>query len=132
MPITYRIDDRQGLVVTTINGTILEAELRAHAAAVAADTNAQACTRAIVDISERVEVSVDSKVVAELGMASGEVTRITGRRVAVVAPADMAYGLARVFQGFRSGSNGSELQVFRNRAEAEAWLGVTPRRSSGT
>ncbi len=132
MPITYWIDDRQCLVVTTITGTIHEAELRAHAAAAAADANVRACTRAIVDISEWVEVSVDSKVVAELAMASSEVTRAPGRRVAIIAPADMAYGLARVFQGFRTGGNGSEMQVFRSRAEAEAWLGVTPRRSPVT
>jgi hypothetical protein len=126
MPITYRIDDRQGLVVTTITGNIHETELRAHAAAAMADPKVQACKRVIVDISEWVEVSVDSKVVAELAMASSDVTRAPGRSVAIIAPADMAYGLARVFQGFRAGSHASEMLVFRSRAEAEAWLGVTP------
>jgi hypothetical protein len=60
MPITYRIDARQSLVVTTISGHIHEAELRAHAAAASADPMVQACTRAIVDISQWVEVAVDS------------------------------------------------------------------------
>ena len=126
MPITYRIDARRSLVVTTISGHIHEAELRAHAAAAAADPAAQACMRTIVDISQWVEVAVDSKVVAELAMTSGDVARAPGRQVAVIAPTDTAYGLSRVFQGFRSGANASEMRVFRNRAEAEAWLGLPP------
>ena len=64
-----------------------------------ADPAAQACTRTIVDISQWVEVAVDSKVVAELAMASGDVARAPGRQVAVIAPTDTAYGLSRVFQG---------------------------------
>ena len=42
MPITYRIDARRSLVVTTITGHIRKAELRAHATAAAADPNVQA------------------------------------------------------------------------------------------
>jgi hypothetical protein len=98
MPITYRIDARRSLVATTITGHIREAELRAHATAAAADPQVQACMRAIVDISQWVELGVDSKVVAAL--ASGDVARIPGRQVAVIAPTDTTYGLSRVFQGF--------------------------------
>ena len=126
MPITYRIDARQSLVVTTISGHIHEAELRAHAAAASADPTVQACTRAIVDISQGVEVAMDSKVVSDLAMTSGEVAPVPGRKVAVIAPTDTTYGLARVFQGHRTGANASEMRVFRDRAAAEAWLRLPP------
>ena len=126
MPITYRIDESQRLVVTRIEGSVGEAEVRAHAATTAGDPRVQACDRAMVDISECVEASFDSKVVSDLAMSTSGVEALVARRVALIAPTDTSYGLARVFQGFREGSGGGHVQVFRNRGEAEAWLGVTP------
>jgi hypothetical protein len=124
MPITYRIDERRDLVETTIYGRIDEAEVRAHAATAARDPRVHGCARAIVDISEWVESSVESGVVSELAMTSDAVVEPPGRKVALIAPSDSSYGLARVFQGFRTGTGGSDVQVFRTRAEAEAWLGI--------
>lgn len=130
MPITYRIDERQQLVVTTIRGCIDEAEVRAHVAATARDPRVHACLRALVDIAGDVETTVESGVVSELAMTSESVDKPPGRRIAVVAPTDSTYGLARVFQGFRIGTGGGDVQVFRTRGEAEAWLGITPEKPS--
>jgi hypothetical protein len=120
MPITYTIDAARSLVVTKIDGHIDEAEMRAHVAAAALDRRLDACCLAIVDISQWVETSVGSNVVAELAMSGRAPHR---RKVALIAPGDMGYGLARVFQGFRGGSGGT-VEVFRQRADAEAWLGI--------
>lgn len=128
MPITYRIDEREKLVITTIRGRIDEAEVRAHAAATARDPRVQACPRALVDIAADVETSVGSGVVSELSMTSTATEEPPGRKVAVIAPTDSTYGLARVFQGFRTGTGGGEVEVFRTRAEAVAWLGITAER----
>ena len=46
-----------------------------------------------------------------------------GVKVAMYAPTDVAFGLIRMYQVFVENS-ASELQVFRDRAEALAWLGV--------
>lgn len=127
MPITYRIDEGQKLVVTTVVGRISEAEVRAHAASAERDPRVHACDRSIVDITESAAPSFDGRVISELAMtAQGLGELLSVRRVALIAPTDASYGLARVFQGFREGTGGGEVQVFRNRPEAEAWLGVTP------
>ena len=125
MPITYRIDEREKLVVTTIRGRIDEAEVRAHAAVTARDPRVHACARALIDIGSDVETSVESGVVSELSMTPTPTDEPPGRKIAVIAPTDSTYGLARVFQGFRTGTGGGEVQVFRTRAQAEAWLGIT-------
>jgi hypothetical protein len=51
------------------------------------------------------------------GLPSGEA------RVAMVAGRDFAYGLARMYQSYRSMAP-ERFRVFRDRAEALAWLGV--------
>ncbi len=124
MPITYRIDESQQLVVTNVVGRISEAELRAHAAAAARDPRVQACVRAIVDISGvgRAFVRHQSDLRSrDDGAGTGG---SVGRRVALIAPSDTSYGLARVFQGFREGIGGGDVQVFRTRPEGEVWLGL--------
>jgi hypothetical protein len=125
MPITYRIDEREKLVVTTIRGRVDETDVRAHAAITARDPRVHACPRALVDIGSDVQTTVESGVVSELSMVSTPTDEPPGRKVAVVAPTDSTYGLARVFQGFRTGTGGGEVQVFRTRAQAEAWLGLS-------
>jgi hypothetical protein len=126
MPITYRIDESQQLVVTTVLGRISEAEVRAHAAATARDPRVQACVRAIVDIGESAEASFDTKVISDLAMTARALEDLSARKVALIAPSDTSYGLARVFQGFREGIGGGDVQVFRGRPEGEAWLGLKP------
>jgi hypothetical protein len=44
-------------------------------------------------------------------------------RVAIVAASDVQYGLARMYQAFRSESP-LDLRVFREMDEARAWLGL--------
>ena len=51
-----------------------------------------------------------------------------GARAAVVAPTDMLFGVARMWEVFVEGA-GMEVQVFRSREDAEPW--VTARGSSG-
>lgn len=124
MPITYTIDESRQLVVTKVVGRISEVELRAHAASAARDPRVQACVRAIVDITESAEPSFDTKVISDLAMTARSPDDLSARRVALIAPSDTSYGLARVFQGFREGIGGGDVQVFRTRPEGEVWLGL--------
>lgn len=131
MPITYKIDEVEKLVVTTVVGRISEAEVRAHAAAAERDPHVAACDRSIVDITASAEPSFDGSVISELAMtAQGLGHLLSARKVALIAPKDAAYGLARVFQGFREGTGGGEVKVFRSRLEAETWLGLPPTQAS--
>ncbi len=123
MSIDYRVDQRRGLVITMVYGRIDEAQVRAYAAKVAADPSAQRCGHAIIEISADADLQFGTPVVSELSLAN---PAMLPRRVAVVAPSDVSYGLARVFQGFRGDALGNETQVFRARGEAEAWLALDP------
>jgi len=51
-------------------------------------------------------------VVTELAMASGDVAAHAGTPGRDHRTCDKTYGLARVFQGFRTGANASELRCF--------------------
>ena len=57
-------------------------------------------------------------------MTARSLEDLSGRRVALIAPSDTSYGLARVYQGFREGVGGGDVQVFRRRPEGEIWLGL--------
>jgi hypothetical protein len=49
-------------------------------------------------------------------------------RVALVAPSDLGYGLARMFEAFSNGVAAITPRVFHSVEEAEAWLGGPPPR----
>ena len=43
------------------------------------------------------------------------------RKIAVVAPGNISYGISRIFKVFRE-NDATELQVFRDKDEARTWL----------
>jgi hypothetical protein len=43
------------------------------------------------------------------------------RRIAVVAPGEISYGISRIFKVYRE-SEDTQFEVFREEAEAKAWL----------
>ena len=48
-----------------------------------------------------------------------------GVKIAFVASSDAAFGMARMYQAFRAGSQAS-FHVFREMSEAREWLGLSP------
>jgi hypothetical protein len=54
-----------------------------------------------------------------------------GVRVALVAPTDLAFGMARMYELSRTAST-NKLQVVRSRAEGEAWLAAPRAENPGT
>lgn len=48
------------------------------------------------------------------------------KRVALVAPSNVVYGVARMYQMMRGDRTAQTLHVFRERQEAEAWLDTEP------
>ncbi len=85
-----------------------------------------AAIRLLVDLSETVSSPRSSQALRSLAelmrkvYGGGE----TRRRVAVVAPADLSFGLARMYQVF-SDNVPWEFVVFRDADAARAWLGIS-------
>ncbi|MGI9328962.1 MAG: hypothetical protein ACR2PZ_27340 [Pseudomonadales bacterium] len=60
----------------------------------------------------------------EIADGAKKVAPRTSRRVAIVAPEDLNYGLLRIFEVYRE-KEGSQVKVFRNRELASEWISST-------
>ncbi|MBW1812573.1 MAG: hypothetical protein JRJ39_02530 [Deltaproteobacteria bacterium] len=76
----------------------------------------------LVDAGETSEADFSSAGVLEI--TSREPFFSTASRRAIVAPTDAGFGMSRMFELYR-GNVAGEIQVFRTRTEALAWLGVS-------
>jgi hypothetical protein len=50
---------------------------------------------------------------------------LTAYKLAIVAPQDLTFGMARMYQLFTE-RDAHQVGVFRTVTEAEAWLGIAP------
>jgi hypothetical protein len=78
---------------------------------------------ALIDMSDVTEVHITRDDVLEFVVADMQIALIVPRRVgvAIVAPGDLAFGLARMWEVFAEVTHWNT-HVFRSRAEAEPWL----------
>ena len=76
-----------------------------------------------IDLTEVSASIIDSDSLRQLAQAfsKGDVTKES--RIAIVASEDVVFGLGRMYQAFR-GEETVQLEVFRDAADARAWLGV--------
>jgi hypothetical protein len=126
MPLEYRIDQERRLVVATATGILLDDEVFAYQRGV--------WTRPEVAGFDEV---FDLGGIEDLVLASSEKARtladlastmdVAGSpsRLAIVAPQDYAYGLARMYETYRTLHPRGEkaVQVFRSMGAALDWLG---------
>ncbi len=66
--------------------------------------------------------SLDIEDFAELSRSQGTLRR----RIAVVVTTDLQYGLTRMYESFHGETPHAAIAVFRDEAEARAWLEVPP------
>jgi hypothetical protein len=123
MPIVYSIDPSRNRVTLTYTGTITDRELfdvfdrlyRDPAHRIGMDELSD--LRAVHNVTV---TSVGLQALADQASRSLDQARQTWR-VAVVAPQDVAFGLARMYGLFREDSP-ELVRVFRDLASAEEWL----------
>lgn len=120
MPITYEIDPEQRLVVTRIWGPATESDVAKHNQSLRTDPQFDPHYRQLADMSGVTELLVSTKVIEE---TAHDQYFAPGVRRAFVASDDAAFGLARMFALYAEGV-GQTIQVFRDRAAAESWLGL--------
>jgi len=117
MSATYRLDHGRRLLVVTLAGLVTAAELDALSSAVRDDPAVDRSWPALVDASTLNPASITT----ELLRSRASVPRADPVLVAIVAPADVVFGLARMFQMMSEG-RGNAIEVFRDSTAALAWL----------
>src|SRR5437660_8633707 len=118
MPASYRIDRDRGIVYSVATGVLTDDDLIAHQQRLAQDPDFKADFRQLFDTRGVTQVEVTPGALRHRADANpfGH-----GARRAVIAPGDVAFGLARLFQ-LTANARGhlDELHVFRSSEEARA------------
>ncbi len=123
MPISYRVDEELGIFIVTLRGALTDEELLETTKRMIDDPAKRPGLHELVDAQDvqlREASSSAVRQVAELFAAGPRPEK--GVRVAFVAPADAAFGVARMYEALRQQS-AAEFRVFRAMDEALAWLG---------
>jgi hypothetical protein len=127
MPIDHLIDHKRRLVLAWGSGMFSDEDVFAYQREVWSrpDVIGYGELMDMTDVKSIPEAS--SERLMELATLATEMDTSSGRsRFAIIAPDDLAYGLASMFATFRSANVRSkkEVAVFRTRAEASAFLGL--------
>lgn len=120
MGMSYRIDTARRLVVTRIWDTFSNDDLRDGISHLMADLRFDHRYRSLVDMRDVTSITVDTRVLVE---AARTPIFTSGARRAIVALSDCAFGIARMYAAYAE-HDGCSVQVFRDVAEAEKWLGL--------
>lgn len=122
MPAAYRIDASDGVVYSRAWGVLTDADISVNRTALTNDPLFTPRSSQLYDFSEVTALEVTASALRELARTSP--FDLDARR-AIVVPSDVAYGMARMY-GLLSGREDSVFRIFRERAEAIAWLRSAP------
>jgi hypothetical protein len=120
MPASYRLDLANRVVWSRAWGVVTDEELDAHSRALLTDPRFEPSFRQLQDLTD-----VTDPRVTPAGLLLLAQINPFGKhaRRAALAASDVVFGLARMHEQLRNES-GDELRVFRDRADALAWLGL--------
>lgn len=119
MPVTYTIDAARRLVLTRAEGLVTAEDFMDHGKRLGEDPGFDPSFSQLLDCSDVAQLELSTE--ALRGMAKFRLFGAGSRR-AVVAPRDLHYGLARMYEMLRFDSP-EEVQVFRSLEDARFWLG---------
>ena len=126
MAIHSRWDAERNVLFVTFEGSLADEDLVKYAHQATGDANIPSGHDELVDLRGAEEGNVNSHTLQQIAdlFTRGDKSPEQSR-VAIVAERDIAYGLSRMYQAFRSDSP-LDLRVFREMNEARAWLGLDP------
>ena len=129
MPIEHLIDRERRIVIATGHGVLTDADVFQYQQGVWSDPGVAGFDE-IVDMSDVTDVPMPSSLRARdlAAVAARMDPPGSASRLAIVAPADFAYGLARMYASYRELQAGGSkrVRVFRAMADAKAWLEERP------
>jgi hypothetical protein len=118
--LTYSIDTALGLIVVTAAGAVAAADMHALREQVSKDPAYDPALPVVFDLTGASALNFTAQELRQL--AAARITHPTARRAYVVSN-DLGFGLARMFQSFsEAGGHSENVQVFRDVAEARAWV----------
>lgn len=123
MAYEVRVDSERRVVEIKATGTVTDADVRGMDERMRNDPSIAPDFNQLFDASGVSVVTLSSKEIRE--MSAREPFFATSSRRAIVAPDDLGFGMARMFELSR-GEQAGEIRVFRTRREALAWLGLPP------
>jgi hypothetical protein len=127
MPIEYAIDHQRRLVTATGRGTLTDRDVFGYQRQVWSQPAVSGYNE-LVDMSavEHIALESISRVVQLARTSAGMDPSSRWSKFAIVAPKDVAFGLGRMYQSYRSQEEHStkEVGVFRSLPEALKFLGI--------
>jgi hypothetical protein len=123
MPTAFEIDVTRRLVVCRCWGVLTSEEIVTHYRALRADPAFDPTFAQLGDLSDVSAFDVDTRA---LGSEALLETFHSSARRALVAPSDIAFGLARLYGSYAQAAS-QNLEVFRAKRDAELWLGMRER-----
>jgi hypothetical protein len=119
MPISYVIDANRALVTARWWGAVGDHELLDHNQNLRTDPKFDSCYRQLVDMTGITELHISTSLI---NVTALDQFFEPGTRRAFVASSDAVFGMARMF-ALRAEGLGQTIEVFREMAPAEKWLG---------
>ncbi|MBN2452601.1 MAG: hypothetical protein JXR77_19615 [Lentisphaeria bacterium] len=126
MPIEFEFRSEECLAVFRHVGEVPDDEFLASYRDVFDDPDLSACRKLLIDLGQTNSAPRSSRALRDLADLFREKLAVgtRPRKVAVIAPTDLSFGLARMYEVF-SDSLPWEFAVFRDGEAARAWLGVS-------
>jgi hypothetical protein len=121
--VRYEIDEERGLALVVYEGEVSAQQLAQVSEALLRDPGYQHVTRQLADLRRCTGLPVLAEELRDLAQHVAASDRRPGVRLAVVAPTDVMFGMARLYSAHREPST-MEVAVFRDLTEAHAWLGL--------
>ena len=116
------VDPAARLRTSTYEGVVTEREVIDTYEKLLADPNYDATLNDLADLRAVERLEVSTEVVYRVAGLYEPLDQLgIRRRIAIVAPADHIFGLARMFESVRAGAP-EQIAVFRDIDEARAWL----------
>lgn len=120
MPAKYQIDVERKLVISQAWGVVTDDDVREHNRALRADPLFDPTYRQLIEMSGITKDLVDIETKREV---SENQFFAPGVRRAWVSSDDFSFGMARMY-AVAAEREGQTIGVFRERSEAEEWLGL--------
>jgi hypothetical protein len=132
MPIEIRVDSAERVRYSCVTGIVTDAEVLDAYERVVEDPDFDPTLDVIADMTGAIRIDVTANRVRELAERRARNARLNAARprVAIVAPSDVMFGIARMYESSGPRDDGSRRYlVCRTMEEARAWLSL-PERSA--
>lgn len=124
MSYSYAFDETGGLFLLRLAGRIAAQDMAELFATLAQDPARTPDQNVYCDLSNLVSADLSfAQVMSTTRSRAGFYQQCQGIRVAVWAPGDLGFGMARMYLTMLQGYDGIEGEVFRRRTEAAGFLG---------